>query len=188
MTNDDWGAVSLASRTTCHTGEQFLHMKYLSVATLRPELRVNPNSHTSEHFSGDPYDPVARLLISPYEVFGSAGLAPTNTIDLVVVLRRAAGVRPGLRALGPDPTSMVEAGEYSEYYEGVERFMNGSLILASQEDVAQHRKHYDELFARLPAVELANVESADSVADRLLNYLYENRTHLLRRGSTLTML
>jgi hypothetical protein len=171
IVNDDWGAVSLRTLCAASTDESLLHMKYMSVATLRPDLQTSPIGYPSEHFNGNRCDPVARLLISPVDVFGASGLCRSTKLDLVVLLRRTGETLPGITEANSDVVDIIANGEYSDYYQAVERFFNGSLFLLSAVDDKRQRALVSHLIQRVPTVVLGNVEVPELVARRLIEHI-----------------
>jgi energy-coupling factor transporter ATP-binding protein EcfA2 len=182
IVNDDWGALSLLSGTITYTGEQRLHMKYMSVAALRPDLEPTPATHQSEEFRGDRYDPLPRLLISPTEVFGSDGVVESAALSRVFLVKRGKDVLPGIRSLSQtDALSEFERGEYSEYYTGPERFFNGSLFLHDDGLVQKARTLHAALFERFPPVSIGNTEHIDATAASVLEAALIEGHNKLRR-------
>lgn len=175
VTNDDWGSFSPATRRAYFTGERLLHMKYLSVSTLRPDLAPDADSHLSEHFSGDRRDPIGRLLISPTSVFGEDGFAEEMSVDTLVLIRRATGITRGVRRLHPDDAlELIDRGEFSDYYGQTERFFNGSLFLAGEDDVLRHRAQVRRLLDTVEIIELGNSGPISLVVDEMLEYFNSN--------------
>jgi hypothetical protein len=171
VVNDDWGAASLATLSTVYTGETALHMKYMSVNAHDPGIQPKPSDFPSEHYSANPTDPVPRLLIPRTRVFGPDGVAELSPLTAVILLLRSGSARPGISDLGSDPVRLIEAGEYSDYYDSVEPFFNGSLFLWSDVQAARQRALYRTLLSRIEIVGLGNVEYPEAVASRLLSYL-----------------
>jgi hypothetical protein len=170
IVNDDWGPVSMLSNEIGFTGEQRLHMKYMSVATLRPDLEVTPVTHPSEHYHGDRFDPLPRLLISPSEVFGYDGLSMGGQLARIILLRRGSFVRPGTRDIHLESAVQeFERGEFSEYYSAAERFFNGSLFLHDDDALEVQRTLYRRLFEKFPPVAIGNCDDIEGVADEVLN-------------------
>lgn len=185
VVNDDWGAISLARCTSVYTGEAALHMKYMSVNAHDPTIHPSPHDFPSEHFSSDPTDPVPRMLIPRSRVFGSQGIAESCPLTALILLRRAPKISPGISNLGNNALQVVEAGEYSDYYDSVERFFNGSLFMVSDSDRERHRKQYAALLASSSIVGLGNVEYPHLVAEKLLTYLNaQGVSHAVNAGMT----
>ena len=173
--NDDWGAVSMSDGRCMYTGENALHMKYISVNAHDPTICPSPSSFPSEHFSADPTDPLPRMLIKRSRVFGPEGIADSCQLAAIVLLRRAAGIRPGIGSLDNDAVRTIEEGEYSEYYDSTEQFFNGSLFTAEARDLARHRSLYGDLLNLIKVVELGNVELPETVAGKLLRYMVSTK-------------
>lgn len=170
VVNDDWGAVCTESGSARFTGESRLHMKYMSVGTLRPDLKVSPRTHPSEHYSRE-HNPVSRLLITPAEVFGPTGVRDRTPIDLIVLVRREAGVAEGVRVLDPErAVSVLRRGEYSRYYGRREEFFNGSLFNLTEKDMDRNSYGHMRLFDKFPVVELGNVQRPEVVTGHLLDF------------------
>ncbi len=169
--NDDWGAASLKTAATVYTGETRLHMKYISVNAHDPGIRPTPQKFPSEHYSQDPTDPVPRLLIPRSRVFSQAGIADSAPLTAAVLLQRAGHVRPGISELGDSALDQLERGEYSDYYNSVEQFFNGSLFLSGRVRRERHKKLYSALLNQTNLIALGNVEPPDAVATRLLDYI-----------------
>ena len=169
--NDDWGAVRLSDRNIFYTGEQHLHMKYASAAAHNPSLIPSPVTHRSENFSGDRFDPVARLLISPTEVFGSNGCALNGELAAIFVLTRSPETLPGVVPVQGNFINDFDRGEYSPYYSANERFLNGSLLLLSPEEIQYHRLQFERLFGSVPTLMVGNVGTVDKPGEDLLHEL-----------------
>ena len=165
--NDDWGWADQDSRLILFTGEPHLHMKYRSVHAIAPQLALSTELYPSENYTGDINDPHARLLIPRSEVFNGAAAA-VCPFDALVVVTRDESESVYVRDLSPDDIDLLEAAEYSAFYDRHERFMDGSLLLLNEEDLRRERARFSRLLERIPAVHVNNVGSPTAVAEQLL--------------------
>lgn len=171
IVNDDWGGLSLTTGQVRFTGEASLHMKYPSVKSLAPHLDPCPETYLSENFLGDAYDPHARLLIRPEEVFGTHGLALEAHLACFVFLIRDTAAPPELRRLDERDIDVLERGRQSAFYDRSEFFMNGSLFLTSEDQWARHRQQMLELLGRYPCYLLNNSGTAEEAGHSIIGIL-----------------
>lgn len=165
--NDDWGWADQDSRSIIFTGEPHLHMKYRSVHAIAPQLAPSPELYASENYAGDFNDPHARLLISRDEVFTGAATTACP-FDALVVVTRNESEPAYVRDLSLDDLPLLEAAEYSAFYDRHECFMDGSLLLLDNEDLRRERARFSRLLGQIPTMHLNNVGSPDAVAEQLL--------------------
>lgn len=172
IVNDDWGAVSLANRRMYYTGESNLHMKYRSVAALRPDLNPRPEEFASENYEGDATDPHARLLIPRNHVFGPHGIADEAPLSAYVVVFRDPAGQNAIRPLRIEDLARIEDGEYSAFYQRHERFLDGSLFLTSPDAIASHRAKLRRLVSSVPAWLVNNAGSPAETAQCIVKALH----------------
>jgi hypothetical protein len=141
--NDDWGAISLTTRSTASTGERMLHMKSSSVVALRPGFFTTTPPGSYARDASEP-DRAARVLVPPESVYGAAWDTTGTVVEHVaVVVREPAGWLP--------PPQTSEAARVLQSQGGTgftrhhEAFFNGSLILATGDDKAREEQRYRRL-------------------------------------------
>lgn len=168
IVNDDWGSFSLKSGILQFTGEPYLHMKYPSVRTLNPQLKINPTVCPSENFNGDTNDPRARLLITPSQVFGFEGLQDKVKLRLFVVVKRDPESPAGVQYLSRNDISSLEQGKYSHFYHRTEHFLNGSLFLFDDTHKMRERDRHGALLSDFPCISVNNIASPEESAELIL--------------------
>lgn len=168
--NDDWGWADQDSRSIVFTGEPNLHMKYRSVQTIAPALRISPELQLSENYQGDPSDPHARLLIPRDHVFGP-NLQNAATFDAFVLITRDHSQPFFTRPLVPADVALLEVAEYSAFYQRNERFLDGSLLLLDEGDIDVERARFGRLLDRVPSLLVNNVSTPERVAEAILGHL-----------------
>jgi hypothetical protein len=144
--DDDWGAVSLRSGQAASTGERMLHMKTGSVLALRPGFFSAAPDGGYARDQSDP-DRSARMLVSPRSVYGASWRTAAAAIGHVAVVVREP---PGWRPPGTDEEA-VEALEDSggaSLIHHHEMFLNGSLILTTENDRMREEQRYRRLLGR----------------------------------------
>jgi len=144
--NDDWGAISLSSGDSVSTGERMLHMKSSSVLALRPGFFSSAPAGSYSRDLSEP-DQAARILVSPESVYGPAWSTSAMLVEHVaVVVRESPGWRPpGRRAAAVrELESEGDAGSAHHH----EAFLNGSLILTTEDDKLREEWRYRQLLDR----------------------------------------
>ena len=165
--NDDWGWADHKSATIAFTGEPKIHMKYRSVHTIAPHLRISPDRYLSENFRGDMDDPHSRLLIDREEVF-EQGVADKSSFDTLVVIVRDKAKQFFVRPMDVRDIEILEIAEYSEFYNRHERFMDGSLLLVNDSDVDSERDRFLDLLENIPTILVNNVDTPARLAQELV--------------------
>jgi CobW/HypB/UreG, nucleotide-binding domain len=143
---DDWGAVSLRSGQAASTGERMLHMKTGSVLALRPGFFSAAPDGTYARDQSDP-DRSARMLVSPRSVYGASWQTAAAAIDHVAVVVREP---PGWRPPGTDDEAVqaLEDQGGASLIHHHEMFLNGSLILTTENDRMREEQRYRRLLGR----------------------------------------
>jgi len=144
--DDDWGPVSLRTGQAASTGEQMLHMKTGSVLALRPGFFGAAPDGTYARDQSDP-DRSARMLVSPRSVYGAAWRTAAAAIAHVAVLVREP---PGWRPPGSDSEAvraLEDEGDAGLIHHH-EMFLNGSLILTTENDKSREEQRYRRLLSR----------------------------------------
>lgn len=172
VVNDDWGWADHGGGLLKFTGEPHLHMKFRSVRAIAPHLEISPRMYLSENYSDDPEDAHGRLLISRQTVFNNlvADVAPFRAY---IVLLRDHNQPFFVRHLEPDDVKLLEAAEYSAFYDRNERFLDGSLLLCNEADVQKERERFRRLLMQTPSIVINNVatpaKAAGAVKDLIDN-------------------
>jgi hypothetical protein len=170
VVNDDWGFANVDSRSLTFTGERRLHMKYRSVLTISPDLVIDPSTHPSENYAGDPENPHARLLISPKEVFGR-DCRRDAPLNLYATIFRDPKEPFSARPMTLQDVDLLADSQYSAFYRRNERFMDGSLLNLDQNDDAQTREQFVALIKSVPSFLINNNGRPDQAADAILRAL-----------------
>lgn len=171
LVNDDWGPLSLSTGILRFTEEPNLHMKYPSVRKLMPSLTIDPDTFPSENYSGNPEDAHARLLISPETVFGKEALLREAPLRLFVLVTRD-HTKPALvRNLSASDLSFIEGGQFSEFYQRTEWFLNGSLFLTDEGRKERTRQQYRVLLRKYNCILVNNSETPRIGADLVISAL-----------------
>jgi hypothetical protein len=171
--NDDWGVVSLRSGHAVSTGEGMLHMKTASVLALHPGFYTSAPEGSYSPDRSEP-DQAARMLVSPYSVYGPAWSTAAAVVDQVaVVVREPAGwLPPG------SPGETVKALE-SEGAAGLARhhqmFFNGSLILTAEEDKLREERRYRQLLDRTTISWINNCDTPQSLTGDFISTVMRPR-------------
>jgi hypothetical protein len=171
--NDDWGVVSLRSGHAVSTGEGMLHMKTASVLALHPGFYTSAPEGSYSPDRSEP-DQAARMLVSPYSVYGPAWSTAAAVVDQVaVVVREPAGwLPPG------SPGETVKALE-SEGAAGLARhhemFFNGSLILTAEEDKLREERRYRQLLDRTTISWINNCDTPQSLTGDFISAVMRPR-------------
>jgi hypothetical protein len=171
IVNDDWGSLSLDTHRAVYTSEQQLHMKYNSVRALAPRLPIGPDRYASENLSDYGPDADARLLIPRDEVFDASRVANETTIVGIAFLVRTDSGTSGARRLAAADVHEVEKGAFSTFYNRTEHFMNGSLMLTSEDDFERQRELHRRLLDDFPSLLVDNGGDADDAAAHVLRLL-----------------
>lgn len=171
MINDDWGWADSDRRMLRYTGEPNLHMKYRSVRTIAPTLAISPDLHLSENYEGDADNPHARLLI-PRDLVFNGVVAESARFGAYVVVVRDKGKPFFCRQLDPDDVSILEAAEYSAFYQRHERFLDGSLLLLSDADLDAERRRFRRLLSQVPSLLVNNVSTPTELANAVWGQIH----------------
>ena len=171
IVNDDWGPFSLTDGQLRFTGEPHLHMKYPSVYTLAPNIKISPISHPSENFCGDIKNPRARLLIAPSQVFGQSGLKNEVKLRLFVMVTRDSSIPFGVKSLSERNLSLLEQSQYSSFYDRTEWFLNGSLFLTNDFRKRRESNRHRVLLKNFPCISVNNIEAPEKTAEFILTAL-----------------
>ncbi len=166
--NDDWGPCSLVSGQLKFTGEPHLHMKYPSVHALAPKINLNPSFYPSENFHGDVKDPRARLLIDPRKVFGQKDFINEAKLQLFVMVTRDPSKPIGIKFLSTRDLFLFEQGQYSDFYERTERFLNGSLFFVNNNQEKRESNRCRMLLKKFPCISINNVGNPEKTAKLIL--------------------
>ncbi len=159
--NDDWGGISLGTGEVASTGEQLLHMKASSVLALRPDFFTSapPGSYWPDRSDRGQ---VARLLVAPGSVYGSAWrTSPMVAGQVIVVVREPPGWRPP-RPDGETVRALESVGEAGSAHHH-EAFFNGSLILTGEADKGREERRYQRLLNRTTVTWLNNCGSPETL-------------------------
>ncbi len=171
--NDDWGAISLSRGDSVSTGESMLHMKTGSVLALRPGFfgSAPAGSYLRDLSEGNR---VARMLVSPESVYGTAWSTSATVVEHVaVVVREPAGWLPPGRE-GEAVRALESEGEAGLIHHH-EAFFNGSLILATEDDKLREERHYRQLLGRATVSWINNCSTPQALVGNFISEIMKKR-------------
>lgn len=145
VVNDDWGIMDLNSCIAEKTGEDGLHMKIDSVNAIRPDFFQNEPLGS---YIPDASEPDRRIVARPDRVYKNSWSPAGQRIDaLAIVIRKDHSWSPPRETC--DVLGLIREGVYSNYFQGQERFLNGSLFLQDSFQVRREESRFNSLLSRV---------------------------------------
>lgn len=133
IVNDDWGAMNISEKIAVSTEENYLHMKLKSAESIQPCFTKESMIMLEEYRDG------MRGFTAPDKVYP---YRITHTkIFFWIILIRDIKEQHYYKKIGIDEAiDIIINGSFSPFYNRKERFMNGALILDSEEKIEYHKQ------------------------------------------------
>lgn len=158
--NDDWGAVDNQRITAISTEEEYYHMKVASVKTLQPDISED------SMFMKENYHDGIRGLIAPQKVYSNR-ISRASICSWIVLIKDKSTLHYIKKMNAKDAVKIIAEGSYSPFYNGIEKFMNGSLILDTDE---QLRYHYNSIKMVMDKVRVYIINNTGTTNDLLNDF------------------
>lgn len=168
--NDDWGGVDLARKSAVSTQEPKIHIKYESVRALNPNISVSPETHSFENFTGSG-STGSRLMISPSTVFGIDGTAHRMNLAAFFIIMRHNLDHVFPKKLDRSNIDLIIDGANSPFYNGYERFYDGSLWHIDKEAKELTIDKFERMFDQTDVYLLPNNNMPDELASAIVETL-----------------
>lgn len=169
IVNDDWGAMSLSEKLLISTQEKLFHMKLNSIMSLNPQFKKEALLMEEKYRDG------FRGFADPAEVYPHR--IQTATAEMWVILIRDTKDQHFFKCINCDEAAdIMMKGSYSAFYCQNERFMNGALILDSEDTIRLHHKLLCDALQNMKIVLINNTGSPKDLHHdfiQALNQIYE---------------
>lgn len=157
--NDDWGAVDMQNVTAVSTEEKYLSMKLSSIKAMSSFLTEDDLIMKEVYHDG------IRGFIEPSRVYDDR--VSRSSLDAwIILIKDKSDGHYVKKMLSEDAAKVMAEGAFSPYYKSVEKFMNGSLILDTEEQRNYHLKSFITIMDKIGVYVINNTGTfGDLISD-----------------------